>query len=156
MSGRPDRFEIHRPMLLAGFRRTYSFADAPVEIPADWGRFAAGLPLPGQVGDVTYGATCDADMAAGTFEYMASVEVEAFDGIDASLGRMSVPEAEYAVFIHQGPLTGIRNTIDRAYTWLATNGGWKDGGTPPFERYGPEFDPETGADIEMWLPVAKA
>lgn len=140
-------------MLLAGLRRTYGFAEGAVEIPKLWPTFNALLPLPGQVGYVTYGAICGADMAAGTFEYMPSVEVETFEGLNETLGRMRVPEATYAVFVHQGPLTGIRNTIQAAHGWLAANGEWEDGQTPDFERYGPAFDAATGADTEIWLPI---
>jgi AraC family transcriptional regulator len=152
----PDRFEDHRPMLLAGLRRTYRFSEAPLAIPAAWETFGAGLPLPGQVGATTYGAGCDADMAAGTFEYMCAVEVETFDALDPDVGRMKVPAARYAVFVHRGPIMDIVATIDAAHGWLDANGEWKDGETPTFERYGPAFDPATGADTEIWLPVIPA
>lgn len=151
----PARFETHRPFLLAGLRRWYAFADGPIEIPNDWKRFVARLPLPGQIGDVTYGATCQADIPGARFEYMASVEVRDFNGLRPDVGRMRVPEAHYAIFVHEGPTSGIRDTIMGAHRWLATNGEWKDGGTPNFERYGPGYDPATEAgDTEIWLPVA--
>ncbi len=141
-------------MLLAGLRRWYGFAEAPDQIPLDWQRFVARLPLAGQIGDVTYGATCDADTANGRFEYMSAVEVATFDGLRPDVGRMRVPEATYAVFVHQGPVSGIRQTIMGAHGWLASNGEWKDGGTPNFERYGAYYDPVTGtSDITLWLPV---
>lgn len=152
----PDRFETHRQMLLAGDRRTYRFAEGPVAIPESWARFAPTLPLPGQVGSTTYGAVCGADMDAGVFEYMCAAEVEGFDTLPEGAGRMRVPEARYAVFVHRGPITGIRATIDGGMTWLATNGEWVDAETPTFERYGPDFDPATGADTELWLPVRPA
>ena len=153
----PDRFETLRPMLLAGLRSWYTFAEGPVQIPLDWKRFVARLPLAGQVGETTYGATCEADMAEERFEYMCAVEVKTFDGLRPDVGRMRVPEATYAVFVHEGPVSGIRDTIMAGHQWLATNGEWKDGGTPNFERYGPGFDPvsETG-DITLWLPVVSA
>lgn len=154
----PSRFETGRPLLLAGLRRWYGFAEGPVEIPHTWQTFAARLPLPGQVGySMTYGATCQTDMAAGRFEYMAAAEVETFDGLPEDLGRMRVPEAHYAVFVHPGPISGIRDTIIAAHGWLATNGQWQDGQTPNFERYGPRYDPETGTgDTEIWLPIIPA
>lgn len=149
----PSRFETGRPMLLAGLRRWYDFAEAPVEIPRTWEAFVARLPLPGQIGNVTYGATCQVDMEAARFEYMAAAEVETFEGLADDLGRMRVVEAHYAVFIHEGPLTGIRDTLMAACGWMESNGEWQDAHTPTFERYGPDFDPETGADTEIWLPV---
>ena len=153
----PHRFETLPPMLLAGLRRWYGFVEAPIQIPLDWKRFVARLPLAGQVGDLTYGATCDADMAEERFEYMCAVEVETFDGLRPDVGRMRVPEATYAVFVHEGPVSGIRQTIAGGHGRLASNGEWKDGGTPTFERYGSDFDPAGGTgDITLWLPVISA
>ena len=143
-------------MLLTGDRRRYGFAEGPEKIPGDWDRFVQRLPLPGQIGVTTYGVTCGADMAAGTFKYMPAVEVESFDGLDPDLGRVRAPEAHYAVFVHTGPIWEIRHTIQAAYGWLGSNGTWKDAETVAFERYGPEYDPQTGRDVEVWLPVAKS
>lgn len=152
----PDRFEDHRPMLLAGLRRTYAFHEAPTAIPDAWRTFTAGLPLPGQIGDMTYGAVCGVDMDAATFEYICAVEVESFDALSPDTGRMKLVAAHYAVFNHRGPITGIQQTFEGACTWLDASGEWADGHTPTFERYGPAFDPATGADTEIWLPVVKA
>lgn len=152
----PDRFEDHRPMLLAGLRRTYAFHAAPVAIPEAWETFTRTLPLPGQVGSTTYSAVCGADMAGATFEYMCAVEVETFVGLDAGSGRMKVPAASYAVFVHHGPLAAIRQTIEASHHWLDVNGAWVDGHTPTFERYGPAFDAAAGTDIEIWLPIVAA
>lgn len=150
----PARFETHRPMLLAGLRRWYGFAEGPVQIPLDWQRFVARLPLPGQVGETAYGAACQADAAGGRFEYMCCVEVRDFDGLRPDVGRMKVTEAHYAVFVHEGRVSAIRDTIMAAHAWLASNGEWKDGETPNFERYGPGYNPATGvSDTEIWLPV---
>ncbi len=153
----PSRFETHRLMLLAGLRRWYSFSEGPVLIPQDWKRFVARLPLPGQVGNITYGATCDVDTTGGRFEYMAAAEVRDFEALRPDVGRMRVPEAHYAVFVHEGPVAGIHDTIMAAHDWLTSNGEWKDGGTPNFERYGPDYDPLTDmGDTELWLPVLPA
>lgn len=154
----PSRFETGRPMLLAGLRRWYAFAEGPAEIPLVWKDFVARLPLPGQVtgqfGGMTYGAMCQTDMAGERFEYMCAVEVGSFDLMSDDLGRMRVPEAHYAVFTHEGPVWTIRDTLMAGHVWLASNGDWKDAGTPDFERYGPRFDAATGmGDTEIWFPV---
>lgn len=152
----PDRFDDGRPMLLAGLRRTYGFQDGPTQIPAAWEEFAPTTPLPGQIGTDLYGATGGADMQAGTFDYMCAAEVSDFDGLADGVGRMKVPAAKYAVFVHRGPIQGIRDTIEAGYAWLASNGEWKDGETPCLEWYGPAFNPETGADTEFRAPVVPA
>lgn len=143
-------------MLLAGLRRSYAFQEGPVLIPEAWNSFVQTLPLPGQIGSTTYGVICGADMQAGSFEYMCAVEVEDFAGLDPASGRMKVPAAKYAVFVHHGPLAAIRETIEVSHHWLDANGVWVDGHTPTFERYGPDFDAATGADTEIWLPVVAA
>lgn len=144
-------------MLLAGLRRWYGFAEASLQIPLDWKRFVARLPLDSQVSEVTFGATCAADMGNERFEYMCAVEVETFGGLRPDVGRMRVPEATYAVFVHEGPVSDIRRTVVASHSWLATNGEWMDGGTPTFERYGAEFDLASGTgDITLWLPVISA
>ncbi|QTC90026.1 GyrI-like domain-containing protein [Brevundimonas goettingensis] len=152
----PSRFETGRPMLLAGLRRWYAFSEGPTQIPLDWKAFVTRLPLPRQVGGRTYGATCQADMEGQRFEYMCAAEVETFDGLPDDLGRMTVPEAHYAVFVHAAPIWTIRDTITAGFAWLASNGEWKDAGTPNFERYGPGFDAKTGmGDTELWFPVTR-
>lgn len=140
-------------MLFAGVRQTIRFEEASETIPRVWAGFSAAPPLPGRLGETAYGALCGADMAGGTFEYICAKEVESFDGLPAEVGRMRVPAARYAVFVHHGPTDGIRETIEAAYGWLAANSDWQDGGTPSFERYGPGFDPATGAGTEVWAPV---
>ena len=153
---RPDRFETHRSMLLAGPRRVYAFAEGPSLIPAAWRAFGGEWPLPGQVGHASYGVTCGADMAAGAFEYMPAVEVETFETLDDRWGRVRLPEAHYAVFAHAGPIGGIRDTIMAAFGWLNDNGEWRDGQTPNFERYAADWSAETGDGVEIWLPVRPA
>lgn len=126
--------------------------------PLVWKDFVNRLPLPGQLNHaITYGAMCQTDMDGERFEYMCAAEVETFDGLADDLGRMRVPEAHYAVFFHGGPVWSIRETLMAGHDWLASNGEWKDAGTPDFERYGPRFDAATGlGDTEIWFPISHA
>ncbi|RZJ02627.1 MAG: AraC family transcriptional regulator [Brevundimonas sp.] len=153
MTFKPDRMEQGRPMLLAGLRRHYGFEEGPTLIPQDWERFAALLPLPDQTGDSAYGAMCGTDLKAQSFEYMAAVEVTTLDNVPEGLGKMRVPEALYAVFKHEGHVSGIHQTWAGVHEWLPQSG-WTPAATPDFERYGPAFDPGAGlGDIEIWVPV---
>ena len=153
----PARFETHRPMLLAGLRQWYAFSEGPDKIPVVWKEFVTRLPLTGQVDGRTYGATCQTDLAGQRFEYMCAAEVDSFDGLDEDLGRMRVPEAHYAVFVHDGPVWTIRETILAGHAWLGSNGEWEDAGTPDFERYGADYDPATGmSETEIWFPLTPA
>ena len=147
------RFETGRPMLLVGLRDHYRFADLPDKLIAAWKAFVPSLPLPGQVGDVTYGATCASDPATRSFEHMCAVEVESFDALPADCGRMRVPAARYAVFTHDGPLSGLPQAWAGVHAWLGSSGE-KAAPTPDFERYDDRFDPKTGEGVvEIWVPI---
>jgi len=93
-------------MLLAGLRQWHDFAESSTTIPAQWAAFVELGDIPNRVGRVEYGAGCDTDNSAQRFAYMAAVEVSTFDGVPPELGRMRVPPAHYAVFMHDGPLAG--------------------------------------------------
>lgn len=147
------RFETGRPMLLAGLRAHYTFDDMPHGLIAAWSRFAPALPLPGQVGVVTYGAMCGSDVPNRRFEYMCAVEVGSFDGIGPEWGRMRVPQAYYAVFTHDGPIDQLPLTWAGVHHWLGSSGA-TGAPTPDFERYDDRFDPGAGQGIvEIWVPV---
>ena len=144
-------------MLLAGLRRHHSFADSPSSIPEQWDDFARLGRIPGQVGDVAYGAICGADPAKQSLEYLVGVEVQRFDDLPADLGRMRVPAVRYAVFTHEGPVAAIRATWDEAMNdWLPTSG-FASAQTPDFERYDERFDASTGSGVvEIWLGIVPA
>lgn len=150
------RFETGRPMLLAGVRRTHRFKDVARDIPLQWNDFNALAPIPGQIGEVSYGVMCGADLPAGTLEYMAACEVEAFEPLPSGLGRLRVPQARYAVFAVPD-VDSIRPFYQAVHVrWLPASG-CRSAASPDFERYGPAFDPATGAgDIEIWWPVEPA
>lgn len=151
----PPRLETGRALLFSGLRRHHSFADAELTIPDQWQDLQALLPLPSQQGAITYGAMCGSDPQAGVFEYLAGVEVEAFEDSDPELGRMRVPAQRYAVFTHRGPVTTLRATWEAIWReWLPTSGE-QPANTPDFERYDPaRFDIESRAgEIEIWFPL---
>jgi AraC family transcriptional regulator len=146
------RYETLPPMLLAGDRRHHKFADFLKTVDEQWREFRHGGPIPERCSDVFYGAMCQTYQEG--FEYMCAVEVSSFEGLAADIGRMRVPEQEYAVFTHRGKAS------DLPTTWAAIWGDWLPGSgrtpanTPDFEKYGEEFDAETGTGlIEIWFPV---
>jgi AraC family transcriptional regulator len=97
------------------------------------------------------------------FEYITGVEVSSFEKVPAKLRRLEVPAQRYAVFVHDGHVSGIRDTM---YTikkgWLpklmvAGRTGAERGVQPDFfERYGKDFDPKTATGkIELWVPLKR-
>lgn len=150
-----QRFEHGRPMLLAGIRRTHSFASMAADIPAQWHEFEKLGELPGQVGAIAYGAICGGDPKAQTMEYLCGVEVASFDGLPPALGRMRVPAGFYAVFWHGGEIAGVQATWREIFAWLP-NSGFESANAPDFERYDERFDPKTGqGGVEIWLAVRR-
>ncbi|MBI1187389.1 MAG: helix-turn-helix domain-containing protein [Alphaproteobacteria bacterium] len=148
----PPRIEEGRALLLAGLSGRYDH-ETRVHIPALWRRFIPYLgAIPRQVGDVTYGACSNAD-DSGAIDYLAGVEVSAFDDLPAAFSRLRVPAHRYAVFTHRGHISGIRGTWSAIMQWLPASGHVVDD-APDYERYGADFDPmsETGA-VEIWIPI---
>src|SRR3954462_6684848 len=96
----PPRFETAPAMLVAGIRRGHRFSSAPETVPAQWRALRAAGPLPGRVGEATYGVICSGD--AEGFEYLAGMEVGSFDQLPEGTGRMRIPPQRYAVFTWEG------------------------------------------------------
>lgn len=141
-------------MWFVGDRREVPLAEAAARIGALWRDFMATVPLPGQIGQETYGITCTFDGV--NMEYMAGVRVEGFENLDAAVpaGRVAVPAAEYAVFTHVGTNDRIPETWEGIMEWVRTNGRFVDGDSPPLEIYGAAYDPASpNSQFEIWFPV---
>lgn len=142
-------------MLLAGLRRWHSFQLAGKDIPGQWEEFNALRPLPGEIGKASYGAVCAS--RENQFEYMCAVEVTSFDGLPDNIGRMRVPEQRYAVFVHSGHISSIRDTWDAIWSQWLPNSGCQPANTPDFELYDDRYDIQSGNGIvEIWFPVRNA
>ena len=147
------RLEEGAAMLLVGLRQEHRFANAPLQIPAQWDAFRRRRPIEGEVEGVTYGAMCATYLEREAFEYMTAVEVSSFDGVPAELGRMRVPSALYLVFEHAGHITSIQSTWAAVHRYLPSCG-YRLANTPDFERYDARYDANTGMGVvEIWVPI---
>ena len=146
-------FRDRRALLLAGTLKTYAPADAPKQIPLQWGDFFA-LDVPEiHAAEVTYGVLVRAD--AGSMDYMVAIEVPNFGGVNAP-HREAVPPAHYAVFTIDG-LEHIQQMWADIYTKWMLESGHKPAHTPAFERYDQRYDPETSSGpFEIWIPIEPA
>jgi AraC family transcriptional regulator len=149
----PPRFEITKPLLIAGIGERYNHDNA-AGIPGQWQRFhqAAG-DIPHRVGKVAYGVCCNGD-DAGNFDYIAGVEVSDFTDLPRPFFRVRIPEARFAVFTDREHISTIRGTVNTIWNhWLPASG-LKVADVPNFERYDENFDPVTGnGGFEIWVPV---
>ena len=148
----PLRFTDRPAFRLAGLRRTHALGDPAASIAAQWRDFRDLAALAGLDCSVTYGASCRADAATDTLEYLTGVELPSFDGLAEAMGRMLVPAAHYAVFAHEGDPASMGTTWRAAMEqWLPASP-WRDGGTPDFVVHHEDAD---SGDVrtELWLPV---
>jgi len=141
-------------MLFAGIRRKHTFASTGQGLPDQWHDFEKLGTLPGQVGKTAYGAICGGDPKTQTMEYMCAVEVKSFDAVPKELGRMRVPAARYAVFLHAGNVRTIQETWKQIFSSWLPKSGMQSNETPDFEVYDERFDAATGdGGVEIWLGV---
>lgn len=156
---KPKRIEENaNPMVIAGLSQNYLF-NKPMNPSAQWQQLGPHLDnIPGQKENVAYGLCFDMDSGKG-IEYVCGVEVS--EDTDASdlpkefeLKRLS--SFTYAVFDHEGHVSGIQQTCDAIWkNWIPASGYDKPAEANFFfERYGEEYDAKAGkGDIEIWIPV---
>lgn len=149
----PPRFETAPAFLIAGLGERYD-CQGSAAIPMQWERFNAYFGhIPGQVGDVAYGVCANGD-DTGNFDYIAGVEVKDFSDLPKEFARLRVPDHRYAVFSHPDHISTIRRTMNTIWNKWLPESGHEIADAPLFERYGPEFDPETGkGGLEIWVPL---
>lgn len=150
------RIETLKPMLIVGLSERYN-AETCANIPAQWQRFAPHIGhIPGQVGRTSYGVVCNSD-EAGNMEYISGVEVSDFSRVPAELSRLRIPEQRYAVFSQPDHISTIRQTWFTIWNEGLPESGYQSSGGPEIERYGEEFNPQTGTGgFEIWIPIKKS
>jgi AraC family transcriptional regulator len=152
----PPRFVDGKALLLAGIGERCSAATL-AGIPAQWQRFAPHIGhVPGQLGNVAYGACCNGD-DAGTYDYVCGVEVADFADIPKDWSRVRIPAQRYAVFRHRDHISAVRATWTAIWNDWLPQSGYAVADAPCYERYGEAFDGATGlGGCEIWLPVNAA
>ncbi len=147
------RFEQGKEMLLGGLSESYT-TETRAKIPAQWERFAPSIgKVPGQIGHVCYGVCWNASPGRG-FDYLSGVEVANATGLPSEFKSVRLPAREYAVFTHRDHVSTINRTIDKIWNEWVPQAGLKVASAPCFERYGEEFDPQTGVGgMEIWIPL---
>ena len=150
-------------MLLAGIGREMTFAEMG-EIPQLWNEFGPRIgSIPGEVSTASYGVNLapPADGSAD-FGYLAAVEISDGSVVPADLTQIRLPAQRYAVFPHRGHVTQLTGTIGAVMSeWLPQSSHRAPevgpGGVVFLERYGEEFDPETGfGGMEVWFPIERS
>jgi len=149
----PVRFEYRNTILIAGIGRRYT-CESSAGIPSQWQEFLPQFGhVPGQIERIAYGVRCNTD-DEGAFEYLSGVEVKSFAQLPGSLARARIPAQKYAVFSHTEHIASIRGSWHTIWNRWLPQSGHEVVDAPEFERYGEQFDPQTGlGGLEIWLPV---
>ena len=150
----PPRFQNGKAFFIAGLQE---HPETLAAVPEQWRR-AMAYPIPNWVGRATYGVNFNCLSDTDIFEYLAGVEVSDFSGLPSELSQLIITPQKYAVFTHRGHVSKLWQTCDRIGKWLPQSGYEHPdaaAGVPDFfERYGEDFDPQTGmGSIEVWVPI---
>jgi AraC family transcriptional regulator len=163
MTLREPGFVNRGQLRIAGLGVRYA-AQSSEEFARQWQRFSASIgKVPEQVGSDTYGVVIGSFGGHDGFEYITGVEVSSFNNVPEKFRRLTIPAHRYAVFLHEGHVSGIRDTVfSIKKEWLPK---WTVPGRPAtggaeqpdfLERYGKEFNPQTGSGkIEIWVPLTR-
>ncbi|MEO8685209.1 MAG: AraC family transcriptional regulator [Devosia sp.] len=149
----PPRLETGPVLLVAGLSERFTF-NASEGIPALWQRFAPYIDnVPGQIGHVTYGVCANTDDTCA-FDYIAVVEVKDFSDLAPELVHLRIPQQRYAVFSHRGHISAMRRTAYTIWAHYLPQSTLEPIDAPNFERYGDQYDPQTGnGTVEVWVPI---
>ena len=150
---KPPRLVTGPALLIAGLGQRYTCENS-AGMPAQWQQVMPYLGhVDGQVGNVAYGVRCNSD-ADGSFEYICGVEVRDFSSLPAEFRHLRIPAHKYAVFHHEGHISGIRSTCVTIWSQWLPESRHEVADAPDFERYDERFDPKTGmGGLEIWIPI---
>jgi AraC family transcriptional regulator len=150
----PPRIECGKAMLIAGLMQHFAF-DALGGLPFLWQRARPLLgTIPGQVGNVAYGACYNTDDAG--FDYIAGAEVASETGLPPDLATLRLTPQRYAVFTHAEHVSTVRGTFMAIFNEWLPRLGFQSADAAVFERYDERFDSRTGTGgFELWIPIRR-
>lgn len=96
-------------------------------------------------------------VSSKSFMYMACVETKNLEDIPTSMVGKTIPEAEYAIFTHKGPIDKISNTYEYIYgPWLSKSE-YAPADFYDFELYNDDFslDKPEESKVYICVPVIK-
>jgi AraC family transcriptional regulator len=98
----------------------------------------------------------DDDPSGEYFSYLASIEVSGVEELPGGMRSMRIPEADYAVFEHRGPLNTLMQTFQSIFRDWMPGSGYRMPGNLDFEYYDHRFKyNEPDSVMEIWIPVEK-
>ncbi len=146
------RIEKREATLIAGFAERMNYENVAT-IPRLWQKLAPHIGnIKNEILGPAYGVKLNPDNDG--FEYLAGVRVSSFDGLPGEMRTTRLPIATYAVFVHRGDISAIRNTLHAIWDHYLPQSGLKLADSPEFESYGPQFNTITGdGEVEIYIPI---
>lgn len=149
----PPRLVDSDALLIFGLGQQYQ-CQSNAGIPSQWNAFLPHFgQIQGQLGNVAFGVICNWD-DAGSYDYICGVQVPEFPAHPPEFTRLRIPPARYAVFEHPGHVSAIAATWKAVWERGLADAGYQASDGPALERYGEEFNGQTGlGGMELWVPV---
>ena len=149
---RPE-IRFRNKMWVAGFGADCQ-ADNPTAIPrlwADLNRRSSSETYP-KSGPAL--GVCLYPEGAEAMHYVAGFEVDRVAIVPAGMERVEVGGGRFAVYSHDGPVTGLPDTVHTIWSAKLAADGLIPREAPAFELYDERFDPKTTTGtVEIWIPV---
>ena len=155
------RFETRKAELVVGLAASYP-DERPREVENLWKLL---LERKGEISAVKSGSALGVFLAdhpavarrpRDTYIYLAGLPVSSLGDIPDGMCSCTIPEGQYAVFTHKGPLDTIMHSINYIWgTWIPNNlEHYQHVNGPDFELFGERFDlnARTG-ELDMYVPV---
>jgi AraC family transcriptional regulator len=146
------------PLLIAGMRQRFTH-ETRGAIPALWQRLAPHLGhIPNGKPEATFGVViAPGDGDDNGFDYMAGIGVSSLDELPEELAGLRFPARRYAVFRHDGHVSGLGATCGAIFgSWLPRSGReLAEGPLQLIEYYdSAKFNPRTGlGGLDIWIPL---
>ena len=152
----PSPHTLHNgPAMLIGGVTGHYKGEETAAIPMLWQKLNPWLPdVPGRMGEAwtTYGVCYN--QSDDAIDYMAGVEVSPGADLPPGFTTVKIQPQTYAVFRHQGHISGLRATWSTIWDKWLPESGLKVKHAPFFEKYGPDFNGMTGeGGLEIWIAV---
>lgn len=150
----PDRIQHAPQRRLIGLNQTYTALNRD-QIPGQWGNWSFDA-VTGVTEDLVFGV-CHNFLPPDQFDYACALPVLPDAQVPPGQTEIIVPEGDFAVYVHNGHVSGISGVFDAVMCGAGDQGqGWQLAPGPQLEVYGPDFDGMTASGrIEIWFPVAK-
>lgn len=152
------------PLTVAGLETTFIHVLSPAATNVEvigplWGRLLPrATEIPRRIGEGMYGVIYsrpkDQRGQPDELVYLAGVAVNGVGDLPAGMTSRTVPADTFAVFIHRGPIQGIRDTVLEIYrTWLPQSD-YEHAHIADVELYDHRFCLDSpDSEMEYWISV---